>query len=354
MKVCVYAIAKNEEKFALRWIKSMQEADEIIVLDTGSTDKTVEILRQNGAKVFEEKIVPWRFDKARNRSLELVPIDADICVCTDIDEVFTKNWRQKIESAWQKNTTRLRYRYVWNFTKDGKEGTVFYCDKIHSRKGYFWRFPVHEVLQYDSENENFSEVKDVTLKHYADNEKSRAQYLPLLELAVKEDPENDRNMHYLGREYMFYKEYDLAIQTLKKHLELKSSAWKDERAASLRYIARCFVKKGDVISAYKYFLLAICEASHLREVWLDMAYFEYDRQNWIGCAYFIEYALTIKTRPKTYITEAHSWDATPYDVLSIAYYHIGDMQKAISNVKKAIKLSDDKRLRDNLKIYEGI
>lgn len=354
MKVCVYAIAKNEEKFALRWIKNMQEADEVIVLDTGSTDKTVEILRQNGAKVFEEKIVPWRFDKARNRSLELVPQDADICVCTDLDEVFDKNWRQKIESAWQKDTTRLRYRYVWNFTDDGKEGTVFYCDKIHARNGYFWKYPVHEILQYNGKNESFSEVPNVTLKHYADNQKSRGQYLALLEQAIDEDPENDRNMHYLGREYMFYKKYDLAIQTLKKHLELKSSAWKDERAASMRYIAKCYVQKGDVISAYKYFLLAICEAPHLREPWLDMAYFEYDRQNWLGCAYFAEYALAIKTRPKTYITEARSWDATPYDILSIAYYHIGDVQGAISNVKKAIKLSDDNRLRENLKVFEGI
>lgn len=354
MKVCVYAIAKNEEKFALRWIKSMSEADEIIVLDTGSTDRTVEILRQNGAKVFEEEIIPWRFDVARNRSLELVPNDAEICVCTDIDEVFSENWRQKVENAWKKDVTRLSYRYVWNFTKDGEEGTVFWSNKIHSRQGYKWVSPVHETLSFVGENEVFNEADGVCLKHYADDEKSRSQYLPLLELAVKEDPENDRNMHYLGREYMFNKKYDLAISTLKKHLKLKSSAWRDERAASMRFIARCLVVKGEFSKAYKYFLLAICEAPHLRETWLDMAYFEYDRQNWLGCAYFIEYALTIQARPKTYITEARSWDATPYDILSIAYYHIGDVQKAISSVKKAIKLSDDKRLRDNLKIYEGI
>ena len=45
MKVCVYAICKNEELFVDRWVDSMQEADEIYVLDTGSTDQTVEKLR---------------------------------------------------------------------------------------------------------------------------------------------------------------------------------------------------------------------------------------------------------------------------------------------------------------------
>ena len=70
MKVCVYAIAKNEEKFAARWAQSMKEADEIFVLDTGSTDETVKILEENGVQVSVQKIEPWRFDKARNASLD--------------------------------------------------------------------------------------------------------------------------------------------------------------------------------------------------------------------------------------------------------------------------------------------
>ena len=41
-KICVYAICKNEEKFVDSWVDSMSEADKIIVLDTGSSDKTVE------------------------------------------------------------------------------------------------------------------------------------------------------------------------------------------------------------------------------------------------------------------------------------------------------------------------
>ena len=88
MKICVYAICKNESRFAQRWMQSMREADGVFVLDTGSDDGTPEALRRLGAEVTEERIVPWRFDAARNRSLELVPQDADVCVCTDLDEVF--------------------------------------------------------------------------------------------------------------------------------------------------------------------------------------------------------------------------------------------------------------------------
>ena len=49
MKICVYAIAKNEEQFVPKWVDSMQEADGIYVLDTGSTDHTAELLRENAA-----------------------------------------------------------------------------------------------------------------------------------------------------------------------------------------------------------------------------------------------------------------------------------------------------------------
>ena len=55
-KISVYAISKNEEKFVDRWVDAMEEADEIIVLDTGSSDKTVEKLKKRGVKVIKKNI----------------------------------------------------------------------------------------------------------------------------------------------------------------------------------------------------------------------------------------------------------------------------------------------------------
>ncbi|MEG3069920.1 MAG: hypothetical protein RQM92_02880 [Candidatus Syntrophopropionicum ammoniitolerans] len=99
-KICVYAISKNEEKFVHRWMDAVSEADTVIVLDTGSSDRTVEKLRERGALVYERRISPWRFDEARNYALGCVPEDTDICVSNDLDEVFELGWRRKLESAW--------------------------------------------------------------------------------------------------------------------------------------------------------------------------------------------------------------------------------------------------------------
>ena len=96
-KVVVYAICKNEEKFVNRWIESMKEADKIVVLDTGSDDDTVKKLKEQNVYVESKVINPWRFDVARNEALKLVPEDTDICVCTDLDEVFEKGWREELE-----------------------------------------------------------------------------------------------------------------------------------------------------------------------------------------------------------------------------------------------------------------
>ena len=52
MKICVYAICKNEEKFVPKWVESMKEADEIYVLDTGSTDNTVATTQVSFLKSF--------------------------------------------------------------------------------------------------------------------------------------------------------------------------------------------------------------------------------------------------------------------------------------------------------------
>ena len=187
MKVVVYAICKNERAFADRWMASMSEADEVYVLDTGSTDGTPQRLEELGAHVTVEAITPWRFDVARTRSLDLVPADADLCVCTDLDEVFQPGWREKVEEAWTPGVDRLLYRYTWNFLPDGREGMVYWYDKMHRRWGCRWVNPVHEVLQFEGGEPQTRYVEGVHLEHHPDQNKSRSQYLPLLELAVEEN-----------------------------------------------------------------------------------------------------------------------------------------------------------------------
>lgn len=354
MKVCVYAICKNEEQFVDRFMDSMSEADCICILDTGSTDSSVEKLRARGATVTQKVIKPWRFDTARNESMKLIPADTDICCCIDLDEQFRPGWRPLLEKAWQKDTTRARYRYTWSFNPDGSEGVVFWPDKIHANGCYRWVGAVHEVLDYIGEGEEqFTSVDGMQLDHHPDPAKSRGQYLPLLELAVAEDPENDRNCHYLGREYMYHGEWEKAITVLQHHLQLPKATWADERCASMRFVARCYRQLGRDDLAAVWLHRAIAEAPHLREPYLDFASLLFEQKDWYGLAFMANRALAIRERPRTYICEADAWGALPYDYLSLACAHIGQAEKAVEAVQHAIELApQEERLRNNLEVFQ--
>lgn len=351
-KICVYAISKNEEKFVDRWVDSMSEADQIFVLDTGSKDKTIKKLKKRGVIVRKQKIKPWRFDVARNESLKRIPEDVDICVCTDLDEVFEKGWRKKLEEIWNEKTNRLRYNYNWKLDENNKPIVNFYIEKIHSRKNYKWTHPVHEVLTYIGDGiENFQTTDEITVNHYPDNKKSRSNYLPLLELSVKEDPEDDRNMHYLGREYMYYGKWNECIDTLIKHLNLKRATWKDERSASMRFIARSYQHLNRFEEAKMWLDKAIKETPYLRDPYVERALLEYQLKNWNQVIHYCNQALQIKTHQKTYINEPFSWNHTIYDLLSLAYFYTNDIEKAIENVDTALSMDPlNKRLIHNKEI----
>ena len=353
-KVIVYAISKNEEKFVQRWVESMKEADEIYVLDTGSTDNTVSLLKDLGVNVKEQIIQPWRFDVARNLSLEMVPTDADICICTDLDEVFELGWREKLEKIWKKDFTRLRYNYNWSLDEDRNPLVNFYIEKIHTRHDYKWTHPVHEVLTYIGEkNEVFFTTDEITVNHFPDAEKSRSSYLPLLELSVQENPTDDRNMHYLGREYMYYGKWNECIDTLIKHLHLESATWKDERAASMRFIARSYQALKRYDEAKMWLEKAIIEAPYLRDPYVEMAMLEYQHSHWENVIKYCNLALAIKKHGKTYINEVFSWDHTIYDLLSIAYYNLRDLENALKYSSVAIDMSPkDERLLNNHKLIK--
>lgn len=351
-KVCVYAITKNEEKFVNRWYESMKEADKIVVLDTGSSDNTVKLLENLGVEVYQKVFNPWRFDVARNESLKLVPEDYEICVCTDLDEVFERGWKEKLVNFWNDDVTRIRYTYNWSFDDYGKPATTFLLNKIHKRDSYIWSHPVHEVLT-PLVPEKEVVCSDIILNHYPDRTKSRSSYLELLELSVKEDPEDDRNMHYLGREYMYYLKWDKCIETLKKHLELKKATWKDERCASMRFIARSYNAKGDKDSAKDWYLKAVDESPYLREPYVELAYLFYEEKKYLDAYHYLRKALEIKEKSNSYINEEFAWNSFIYDMLSICAFNLGYYEEALYNVKKALELDKDNlRLQMNLEEIE--
>lgn len=352
-KICVYAISKNEEQFVDRWMDAVSEADMVVVLDTGSQDNTVEKLKSRGAVVHSHIFNPWRFDAARNMALSFVPADMDICVSNDLDEVFSPGWREKLEKAWHQGCTRAKYLFSWGYHADGKPNKQFTMEKIHSRHGFSWVRPVHEVLSYSGVHDKSVWVEGLVLNHYPDLAKPRGQYLPLLALSAEENPEDDRAMFWLGREYMYHGRHEEAIATLKRHLGLRSAIWAEERAASMRYLARCCEALGKSAEALSWHYRAIAECPDTREAFMDFARYAYRVENWPLCYAMAKAALSLSKKSGSYLEEAENWEAAPYDYASISAYRLGLVKQAAELAEAALAFSpQDARLAENLALLQ--
>lgn len=318
MRIAVYSIAKNEEQFVERWLKSAADADFILLADTGSTDYTREKFVANlhgQTSLINININPWRFEDARNASLAAIPADIDFCIALDLDEVLRPGWRESLEALARScpDATRLRYNYIWSMDSSGAPGLTYHGDKIHRRNGYRWVNPVHEVLSYDARlgAEVQAYTNDTWIEHHPDNTKSRSQYLDLLRLATMENPYNDRNAHYYARDLMYAQQYYGAIDEFKRHLELPNATWKPERSASMRYLGDCYFALGNYDEALYWFSKAINEAPELREPWIARAQFHRFQGNWYYVMQDVNRALAIKDKPNIYINEASSWNGWP-------------------------------------------
>jgi len=345
MKIAVYTIALNEEQFVQAWHDSAKAADYLLIADTGSTDKTVELAESLGINVVPLRVSPFRFDDARNAALAALPIDIDYCIALDMDEVLVDGWRDTLEAV-KPGVTRPRYKYTWSWNPDGSPGLQYGGDKIHSRIGYRWKHPVHEVLvSYGQE-----EVQDwisMEIHHHADSSKPRSQYLPLLELSVREDPSDDRNAFYFARELFFYGRTDEAAREFRRYLELPTAKWDAERSAAYRYLAKC-----ELQYTLEHLTTACEEAPHLREPLVELARYHHDMGNWAECLMAGEAALSITEKPLVYINEAWAWGELPYDLSALAAYHLGDASKAVEYGERAAILApNDERIQINLKYY---
>lgn len=339
-ETCVYAIAKNEARHIERWDESSRDADSRIIVDTGSSDDTVDLARSLGIEVHEHPLDPFAFDKARNIALSYVP-DGAWAVNLDLDEVLHSGWVEAL-GALPDEVTRPRFRYIFAPNYEYQGHAIGLNDG-----GYEWRGSIHEYLtrKEDAAPEIQAECA-LTISHKPDKAKSRSQYLPMLEQAAKNDPDNARYAFYLGREYIYAGRNAEAIPHLKR--QLANETWQPERAASMRYLAQC-----EPESAETWLMRAAAEAPQRREAWVELAQLHYEREDWPACYFAATRALSITDKDLSYFTEPNAWGATPHDLAALAAYNLGLYDEALRHGRRAVEINpNDERLKTNLGWYE--
>ncbi|MHC1948916.1 glycosyltransferase [Bradyrhizobium sp. UFLA06-06] len=346
-KIAVYAIALNEGAHVERWCKSVAEADLLVVADTGSTDDTVALLQDAGAIVHQITVKPWRFDDARNACLALIPENVDICIALDMDETPVSGWRQKLLETWNDDTTRLAYNFSRGTTAQGQQ-KIFRKSKIHSRTGYRWRRAVHEDLQYNGTDEKVAETHDILIVQQQDETKSRAQYLPLMELAHKEDPADAQLCFWLARELMYVGKHSEAAEFFDRYLSLPWH-WQEERSEAMRFLAKLEKDKAET-----WLQQGLAIARHRRELWLDLSELYHSKSEWTNLLWSCSQALHVCRKTGSYLDDPDAWGFRIDDLIALAYHHLGLPEKAIKHGEAALNAKpNDPRLVKNLGFYRN-
>lgn len=354
MKIAVYAIYKDEPYEMAGFLESAKEADHVLICDTGSADgrSALDAAMTDAhpdLRIENISIKPWRFDRARDAAMALLPTDIDVCVSLDMDERLESGWREEIERLWVLGeTTRMRYLFDWG------SGIQFKAEKIHARNGYRWHHPVHEQLRHDLRTpEVWAESDKLLVTHHPDPLKSRGQYLDLLALSVQEDPTCPHNAFYYARELFFHGFYADAYDAAHTYLGMNAASWPHERAYAWRVLAKCATHidgyENKVVPAY---LTAIKEAPELREARVELAQYYHDGQDWQKCYDYARDALEIEERPLNYTIDPAAWGAWPWDLMSIAAHHLGKTETAVTCVNEALRLDPtNERIRANADIF---
>lgn len=140
MKIAVYGVARNEAKNIEQWFLSSKDADFHLILDTGSTDNSVDIAKGLGIDVHEAFFSPWDESMAKNVALSLLPKDIDVCILLDLDQViYTKNWKQVLtESLMGKSYNIIQHDFIDQVDFINEDANRLVVQNIHSRKNCYW------------------------------------------------------------------------------------------------------------------------------------------------------------------------------------------------------------------------
>lgn len=326
-KISVCMIVKDEEKVLERCLKCVKGfADEVVVVDTGSSDRSKEIAKKYTDKVFDFQ---WNddFSQARNYSFSKATCDYIMWIDADdiiLEEDILKIWDFKLSRTSDLDV--LMFKYVTDYNEDYKPKFSFYRERIVKRlSGFVWNDPVHEVITPHGKIAYF----DINVYHAKMEVKSSSRNLIIYQKYISNGNKlSPRQQFYYARELYYNNLLEEAIHNF--HLFLSShNGWIENNIEACLILSKCYQLRKDYDKALTSLFGSFAMAKPRSEILCEIGkvYIELKRYDeaiyWLG--------LAKKQKPKLKNGGFVSLDAynfTPNLELCVAYYHKGYMKRA--------------------------
>ena len=366
-------VVKDEEKLLEGCLNTVANAvDEIIIVDTGSTDKTIEIVKNFGkAKIFHFKWID-DFSAARNESLRHAA--KDWILVLDADEVIDENGKNQIGELVKNEDYDAYMMPQKNYTNDGGFYISLICRLFRNSKGYKFSGEVHELVEPSIKEKNGKlAVWDVTIHHYGNSnpeiaKKKKEYYLKLaikksksapsaasyyelgvlfkendmpkeaeesLEKALSINPNHALALYELGVVKEKNNEIDKAIDYYTKSLREK------EDAEAFFSLGSCYLKKGMLKEAYRNLIKSLVLSPNKYQTYNNLGAIHEKNSNFNEAIKVLE--IGIKLNP---------YNAIGFYNLGVVYDKTGNKEKALECFEKAFELGHKNKELIGKKIKE--
>lgn len=339
-------IVRNAQQSLDRVLASVRlYVDELVVVDTGSTDDTIGVAGQYADRV-ETITWPESFAAARNKALELCTGEWVMYLDSDDELLNGAAIRPAIE-ATNPNVGMFLLRYVTAVDRNGDPEMDFWRERI-VRQGYCtWKGRAHEVLLPTVQTHYERLAEPWVLHHgHGSSKTSLARNIALLHMDLKDDPKETRTMFYLGRDLILLGRLDQGRKMLQRYM--KTATWPDEMYIAQSLISYCYRYAG----LYKEAFDADVQLLYIKPTWPG-AYFQmaedcYYLKQWDRSAHFCAIGQSLPP-PQTNLfvsRSAYTYDWIIYQV--VALYNLGRVDEAVALTEHALTLNpDDTRHRFN-------
>ena len=243
VSISLCMIVKNEEKVIERCLRSAKNlVDEIVIVDTGSTDKTKEIVHRYTDKVYDFK---WCDDFSKARNFSFSKATKEYILWLDADDVILKEDREmfiSLKKNLNKKVDIVMMKYNTSYDKKGRPTFSYNRERlIKNNNEYKWVSPVHEVI-VPSGNILYS---NIAISHKSEKKEYSKRNLNIFKKMINDGIKLDtRQQYYYARELYYHGMYKEAIKEYSVFLN-KNDAWLENKIDACIEVSRCFCSLQD-------------------------------------------------------------------------------------------------------------
>lgn len=275
MKVTLYAIAKNEEKNVQKFIENSKKFYHTVVVDTGSTDNTVQLLRDAGIEVHEHPQTRDEFDFSLARNTALSYVKTDWAFSLDFNEDVDNFFSEGLDVIADDLTTLKHLRFDDHGDENPAQSNEIHV-RFHRTKNYTWENSVHEMPKFIPTDEYSEEVLvNTTIKITKKINRSIDKelfYLSICEREYKKDKTNSYYIWFMFRHYCEVKNAQKALEYGQEYLENSKAYFNAFRIEVFIICSQILMQLGESNMSANYAFHAVSEAMNLGNPYLGDAF----------------------------------------------------------------------------------